>query len=500
MLGDYNGDGNLDVVVSEGSAGPTQPAVLRLLIGDGAGGFGAPINISPSGLCPTATTPGCVSGTGPVRAGDVNKDGKLDIVTANNWSRNLTVILGNGDGTFMLPGTNYALPFEGRSVALGDLNGDGDLDLIWGTSATVNNVRVRLGSGDGTFGAPGDFSDGGINTNDMEVADLNGDGNMDLVVSNRDGGGISVMLGDGLGGLGAPTTYPLAGTPRSVTIGDLNGDGRPDLAASVSSTNQVAVLLAAGVPGSFGTVVNYPAGSVPHDVAAADFDGDGNLDLATANNNTNNAVVNGDNVSILEGDGLGSFAAPTNYPSPSDIGVMFHPVSVFSADLNGDGKPDIATVNGFSRNVSVMLNTTPLPVVMCRNRPATLVGTGGDDILVGTSGDDVIVGLGGNDLIDGAGGNDRICGGSGTDSIDGGTGNDKVWGGRGADSISGGLGNDRLYGNRGHDTLFGNGGDDRLSGGQGNDNLIGGEGFDICNGGPGTNRVPTCEAPQRVEA
>ena len=221
-------------------------------------------------------------------------------------------------------------------------------------------------------------------------------------------------------------------------------------------------------------------------ITAADFDRDGNLDLAVSNYSSHN-------VSILVGDGAGSFSVAFNYPDPIVLAALNSPAEVMAGDLNGDGQPDLAVVGNISNNVATMLNTTPIPVPTCRGQDATLVGTEGDDILVGTPGRDVIVGLGGNDVIDGAGGYDRICGGPGNDSINGGPGKDRLFGGPGRDSISGGPGNDRLFGNRGYDTLFGNDGNDSLFGGKGSDNLIGGEGIDICKGGPGSNLVASCE-------
>lgn len=524
--GDFNEDGRLDVVLTDGG-------LVRLLLGDGAGGFASPIDLSPmSGDCAQFSESElvtCTSGIWAFSVGDVNGDGHLDFVTANNGSQNLSVVLGNGNGTFVLPPTNYRLLSGGRSVALGDLDGDGDLDLIGGTSQTPNNVRVRLNNGSGAFGAPVDFSSGGSNTNDMETADLNGDGNPDLVVSNRDSPNISVMLSDGLGGFAAITTYTLAGGPGSVTVGDFNGDGRPDLAASLANSNQVAVLLASGAAGSFGSVVNYSTGSIPRDVAVADFDGDGNLDLVTANSNSGNAVPNGDNASILAGNGLGSFGAPTNHPSTSDIGVMFRPYQVFPADWNGDSKPDILTVNRSSRNVTVMLNTTPTTAVLCNGLVPTLVGTDDADILIGTDDPDVIVGLGGDDIILGMGGGDTICAGDGNDIVRGGSGNDwisgddgndvlfgdsgrdRIYGRSGDDTIDGGAHGNWLYGNNGHDIIDGRGGHDRIFGGRGHDIIAGrsgddeircGAGDDIAHGGPGADSISSgasCEHTVSIE-
>ena len=218
-MGDFNGDGNLDVLAGDNSQ------QLRLLLGNGAGGLGSTINTSFSGPCPGAT---CVQGTRDVLAGDVNNDGKLDIVVAGFASFGVT--LGTGDGTFGAENT-YAMGSDTRSAAVADLNNDGNLDILGGNAqGNTTFVHVRLGNGDGTFGAATAYVDGGITRVSMKVVDVNGDGNLDVLTANVHSANISVFTGDGTGALFAASLVPIAGAV-GIEVVDFNGDGNPDIAA-----------------------------------------------------------------------------------------------------------------------------------------------------------------------------------------------------------------------------------------------------------------------------
>lgn len=243
------------------------------------------------------------------------------------------------------PATNFPVgSVHPGSVAIGDLNGDGKPDL-----ATANifgdNVSILLGTGTGGFGAATIFPVGAHPTG-VAIADLNGDGKPDLAVANRHGGGVSILLGTGTGVFGAATNFPAGIRPISVAIGDLNGDGKPDLATANSGfVDDVSVLPGDGT-GAFGAATNFVAGASPSFVAIGDLNGDGKPDLAVTN-----AYHTSNNVSILLGTGTGAFGAATNF------GVGTGPQSVAIADLNGDGKPDLAVANEVSHNVSILLGT-----------------------------------------------------------------------------------------------------------------------------------------------
>jgi hypothetical protein len=255
----------------------------------------------------------------------------------------VSVLLGNGDGTFQ-PAVNYPVGSGARSVTVGDFNGDGKLDLAV-ANLSDNNVTTLLGNGDGTFAAAGNYA---VGTGAVSVAagDFNGDGKLDLAVANFYSANVSVLLGNGNGTFQplAFRTLPPGLHPSSIALGDFNADGRLDLAVGKSLGTNVSVLLGNG-DGTFQDAVDYPTGNVPYWVTVGDFNGDGKLDLAVANEGSNN-------VSVLLGNGNGSFATAVNYLAGGA------PIALGAADFNGDGKVDLAVANEGTDNVSVLLNTT----------------------------------------------------------------------------------------------------------------------------------------------
>ena len=242
-------------------------------------------------------------------------------------------------GTIYGPPTSYPSGANTHGITLADINGDGKRDLV-AANAGSNNVGVRLGNGDGTFGALATFGVG-FTPKMVAVGDFNGDGKPDLVTANQDAATVSVLIGNGTGGFAAATSYATCLRPHGVAIGDLNGDGKQDLAVACFDTTLVSVLLGNG-DGTFAAAVSYSAGSNPHSVVIGDFNADGKQDLAIANHGSAN-------VSVLYGVGDGTFGAPVNY------GVGTGPHSIAAADLNGDGKIDLATANDGSDTVSVLL-------------------------------------------------------------------------------------------------------------------------------------------------
>ncbi|MBK8293599.1 MAG: VCBS repeat-containing protein [Solirubrobacterales bacterium] len=288
--------------------------------------FGAATNFA------TGTTPVSVA------TGDLNGDSKPDLAVANYSSDNVSVLLGNGDGTFGAA-TNFAVGAGPYSVAIGDLNGDSKPDLAVANFG-VGNVSVLLGNGDGTFGAATNFT-AGTNPYSIAISDLNGDSKPDLAVGNVSSDNVSVLLGNGNGTFGTATNFAAGTTPISIAIGDLNGDSKPDLAVSNVSSDDVSVLLGNG-DGTFGAASNITAGNGPFSVAIGDLDGDSKPDLAVAN-------FSSGNISILLGNGDGTFGAATNFT------VGAGPYSVAIGDLDGDSKPDLAVANYGSSNASVLL-------------------------------------------------------------------------------------------------------------------------------------------------
>jgi uncharacterized protein (DUF2141 family) len=353
-VGDFNGDGKLDLVVTN-QGNPSlgfSDSSVSVLLGNGLGSFGSTTNFN--------------SGTYPISiaVGDFNGDGKLDLAVANFGSDNVSVLLGNGDGTFG-SATNYPLVvgMNPTSIAVGDFNGDGKLDLAVAnsfgfSSATPGNVSILLGNGDGTFKSAMNFAVGG-SPHSVAVGDFNGDGKLDLAVANSLGNSVSILLGNGDGTFGSAKNVAMAAgdSPISVVVRDFNGDGKLDLAVAnnspVVNNSNVSILLGDGT-GSFSAltqfVVDSVAGANLTSMAVGDFNGDGKLDLAVTNSIAQG--VRSNTVSIFLGDGLGSFSGATYF-----VAVGGQPASVAVGDFNGDGKLDMAVVN--NSNVSVFLHTTP---------------------------------------------------------------------------------------------------------------------------------------------
>ena len=295
-------------------------------------------------LFATKTDYGTASNPISVAIEDLNGDGKLDLATANYISNTVSVLLGTGDGTFGAR-TDFETGREPYSLVIGDLNGDGKPDL-----ATANKhystVSVLLGNGNGTFGARTDFGTG-TEPSCVAIGDLNGDGKPDLATANEVPNTVSVLLGDGNGTFGAKTDFDTGTNPYSMAIGDVSGDGKLDLVtANYSDPGSVSVLLGNG-DGTFGAKTDFgTGGAVPYSVSIADLNGDGKPDLATSNWNAPNGTV-----SMLLGNGNGTFGAKTTFRTGSG------PRSVTIGDLNGDGRPDLTTANYISNTVSVLLNT-----------------------------------------------------------------------------------------------------------------------------------------------
>jgi hypothetical protein len=245
--------------------------------------------------------PTYAAGSGPssVAVGDFNGDGKPDLAVTNRESNNVSVLLGNGDGTFQAA-VNYGAGSGPVSVAVGDFNGDGKPDLAVANSdfsSGIGNVSVLMGKGDGTFQAAVNYA-AGSHPGFVAVGDFNGDGKPDLAVTNQfsgDGSGsgsnnVSVLMGKGDGTFEAAVNYAAGSVPAFVAVGDFNGDGKPDLAVANGGSNNVSVLLGKG-DGTFQTAVNYAVGAYPALVALGDFNGDGKPDLAVANSGSNDVSV-----------------------------------------------------------------------------------------------------------------------------------------------------------------------------------------------------------------
>jgi hypothetical protein len=346
--GDFNGDGRLDLAVSNG--GPSPSVSVRL--GQGDGTFQAAQSVGAVGRGPFA-----------VAVGDFNGDAKPDLATANYYDDNVTVLLGNGDGTFQPP-SSFGVGVNPSALAAGDFNGDGKLDLVVVGDGSGVTVSVLLGNGDGTFQvaqtvATGDFAGA------VAVGDFNGDGKLDLAVpQNSTSAPVWVLLGNGDGTFQVAQTVAVGDTPGAVVVGDFNGDGKPDLAVVTCDCHypdppraMVAVLLGQG-DGTFQAPLSFAAGGLSSGsrVAVGDFDGDGVPDLAVSNGDSGaNLGPSTDTVSVLLGQGDGTFQTPLA------LGTGKDPTSVTTGDFDGDGTLDLAVLNYTSGTVSVLLQGPPGP-------------------------------------------------------------------------------------------------------------------------------------------
>lgn len=348
VVADFNNDGKQDLAtVNRGSY------TVSILLGDGAGNFGAASNFPTGG---TFAEPSALV------ASDFNNDGKMDVAVSKPNVHLISVMLGNGNGGLGAPSDISVGENPGTSVA-GDFNGDGNSDLAVADSGfNQGGIYVLLGAGTGSFASPTKFT-AGTRPGNVITGDFNRDNKIDLAVANLGFGfnKISLLIGNGSGGFNAPTDFSVGSTPSGLAARDFDKDGFLDLAVSNIDSHNISVLKGDG-QGSFGPAANFPANSSPWSMAAGDFNGDGRLDLAAGSN------VTGDRISILRGDDTGQFTAPASFTVGSG------PYNVTSADLNGDGGSDLAVANGSSHNVSVWIG--PLPSVSIAATSVTEGNTG----------------------------------------------------------------------------------------------------------------------------
>ncbi len=326
VTGDFNKDGRPDAAVGG------ENGLVALLLGDGAGGFGAPTQFAATNVWQLV-------------AADFNGDTNLDLAVANGSAATVTLLFGNGAGGFPTI-TPVSVGVGANSMAARDLDGDGDLDLVVASNSGAN-IAVVLGNGNGTFGTPTLIAitpNGG----DVAIEDFDGNGTLDIAVENHNASSLSVFSGNGNGTFGAAVPTTVGGVMEGlVSLGDVDGNGKPDLgvasrASLVAETARVLLLLNNGSGGFQAPIEILPPGA-PTGATTGDFNGDAKIDLV---------VAMGDSGSVLAlfGNGDGSFATPVSYVSSASQ------ANVAAADLNGDGRVDLVGTSEDAK-VLVLLNT-----------------------------------------------------------------------------------------------------------------------------------------------
>lgn len=340
-IADFNQDGKPDLAVANAASG------LRVELGNGDGTFalasGSPVRL-PSPPYDDLASPYA----GGMTVGDFNHNGHSGLAIAEVNNAAAVILLGNGDGRFLPSTAAFARannwPVMGVEAA--DFNADGNLDL-----AVINQgaSSVVLGYGSGAFNTAGDLSAPQFPAGDA-VGDFNRDGRLDLAVCGRGlttfpDSGVAVLIGNGDGTFmqanGSPIS--LGENLSAVVTGDFNGDGKLDLVLTDSAGNDVLILLGNG-DGTFQPPITVAVGNQPQAIIAEDFNNDGNLDLAVTNNGDNT-------VTLLAGNGDATFAEMSGSPYATGNG----PSAIQAGDFNGDGKLDLAVANVTDGTVSILL-------------------------------------------------------------------------------------------------------------------------------------------------
>jgi len=338
VAGDVDKDGHVDLVVAENNK-------LSVMLGNGKGGFAA---------VPVPPTP--VTGVaGEMLLADFNRDGVLDFAGSHHDRYEVVLLLGRGDGTFTnAPGSPFSARAPGKrphthALAAADVNRDGNLDLLTANSED-GDISVLLGDGKGSFTRARPDGSGfpcGPSPYPVALADVNGDSNLDIVVPNTAPGPttITVLLGDGLGEFRAALHSPFKANDRAyfVAVADLNGDSKPDIIATHDDASIATLHLGDG-KGNFVQAKNSPLelGNRAWSVVPVDLNRDGKIDLAFGAER---------GVAVFLGDGHGEFKRAAGSPFRTGRGTW----RIEVIDVNHDGKPDFITNNVESNDISILL-------------------------------------------------------------------------------------------------------------------------------------------------
>ncbi|MBI4902751.1 MAG: VCBS repeat-containing protein [Acidobacteria bacterium] len=392
MVTDVNGDGKPDVLATSFDG-------LFLLRGNGGTSFQAPVAI-PTNLNPSA-----------VASGDLNKDGKMDLAVLDRFSSVVAVLTGDGNGNFTLAGYT-AVRAAHYNIMVTDFDRDGNQDVVLGSghpdgvTQTVYQptaVTVLIGKGDGTLYGPdayktdgselvsGDFNADGrvdlvtagpgslkvylasasgkfnnqtttslrdgdqtLSASGSAVGDFNKDGKLDVAIASGPQQKVYILFGNGNGTFQSPVGYAAGEQPSGLAVGDVNGDGTLDIVAGQFREDISSVrLLLGGANGTFQAPVTLNTGINPRSVLLEDVNADGRFDLITVNNGMFTSTTSPGNVSLLIGNGNGTFQTPVNYAAG------LNPQFGYFGDVNGDGRKDLVVTTQqpqYSYRVATFLN------------------------------------------------------------------------------------------------------------------------------------------------
>jgi hypothetical protein len=335
--GDFNLDGKTDLAVANFSSNN-----VSILSGNGSGGFSAAVNFT--------------VGNGPrfITCADFNGDSNPDLATADYNADAISVLLGNGTGSFT-PFTAYACTGSGvnpASIANGDFNMDGNIDLAVGDEVS-SNMSIFLGNGVGSFSLAGNYT-AAMGTECVITDDFNNDGIPDLGSIAAGPNFVVLQMGTGTGSFPSANVYSCGGgSPRALTAGDFNGDGKRDVATTSSASGNLCVLLGAGTGSlNFSAIYSSMLSNAYGSILNADYNLDGKLDIAAGPAGTSS-------VALLRGLGTGTFSPPVYFSL-----VSGNASSMVNGDFNADGKMDIASANNTGNTISVLLNCTSTSGIM----------------------------------------------------------------------------------------------------------------------------------------
>ena len=335
VVGDFNGDGIPDIAVANSG----YPQLLTVYLGNGDGTFTVAASSSVAGFYP-----------GGIAVGDFNGDGIQDLAISNSSDNTVVVLLGNGDGTFTQVASSPATGIQPAGLTVGDFNGDGvaDLAVVNGDNSGSGTLSILLGNGDGTFTAAAESPAVGSGAFAIVTADFNGDGKADLAVTNEQDDNLTILIGNGDGTFVAAASPTVTSYCLDIVSADFNGDGIPDLAVSFTNGGLVEVLLGNG-DGTFTAAPAFPSGQIQAvALAVADFNEDGIPDLAILSASATSGVF------VFLGNGDGTFVQ-----SPMIPAAGYFPSILVTADFNGDGRPDLAAFsNSFTGQFAYLTQPT----------------------------------------------------------------------------------------------------------------------------------------------